>query len=102
MVRRGRQEYHQHVLDGCSRFWSVGTGRLAYVLESRDGMSCSEVFWNFDGTVRTQVVYDSTGNVEEKRLSSPWLRGVTDQTSPSIQTWMQDDEKWAKALEEAR
>ena len=59
--------------------------------------------WNPDGTVLCQFRSGpglSSRDPIERKGSSPWWWGVTDQTSPSMPEWMKDDAKWAKALEE--
>ena len=99
--------------------WSPGTRhgpRIVYYVDSGyraseatyvDGSVTTQNIWNPDGSVLYQTTYlDANGNYMRKgqkaNKSPPWLWGVTDQTEPSMPAWMKDDEKWAKALEEAR
>ena len=78
--------------------WKVIERRFAYgeqlEISSWDGGSVAMQVWLDDSGTRPYGYYS--------RRSPPWLWGATDETAPSIPEWMKDDEKWAKALEEAR
>ena len=90
-------------------FWSVKTG-MKTAEGWKSGGKLHEITWDGDGVVVSQVIkrrarllpgQRSDGGTGA-RSSPPWWWGVTDQNEPTMPAWMKDDEKWAKALEEAR
>ena len=58
--------------------------------------------WSERGKVVRQYRQPGGARFPLRQTSPPWLWGVTDQSEPTMPAWMKDDEKWAKALEEAR
>ena len=80
----------------------VGSGYKAYEYDvDRTGQGFDTVTaWHPDGIVQHQEERGAgqpgwTGWTD----SPPWLRGVTDQTAPSMPAWMKDDAKWQAALD---
>ena len=83
---------NRHRFEG--KWWYVRNGLLYYHHDAQ--RRTTQTFWDINGSVQCQL------QGSELRRSPPWLWGVTAQTKPTMPAWMKDDEKWAKALEEAR
>ncbi len=78
----------------------VYSGFKANEAEVRRNFRVQGTWWNSDGTVRAQMQWCNPPTGELMwRDSPPWLWNVTDQTAPSMPAWMQDDEKWQRALD---
>ena len=85
---------------GLGLLWYVDSGFKAEEYFIRDG-NVYITRWRPDGSVLRQDTGIQAGP-DQSQETPPWLWGVTDQTEPTMPEWMNDDEQWAKALEEAR
>ena len=81
--------------EGPAVYWYGATGFRAATVLYKNAGALQYTRWRPDGTVIWQI----DGLNSAFRNSSPWLWGVTDQTSPSIPAWMKDDAKWQAALD---
>ena len=71
-------------------FWWAHNGFLATKHEYDGEELIRTTHWNADGSMHTEH-WDEDGDLS--------IRGVPDQTAPSMPEWMKDDAKWQAALD---